>query len=63
MTTKAFYLRSEFWVALVTGIVVIGNEGIGLDLPKAELIAFATSMGSYVVSRGWAKSGTTDTSG
>ena len=59
MTTKAFYLRTEFWVAVGASIIGIGNDGLGLNLPKEVVIALTSSLPAYIIARGWAKSGTT----
>ena len=59
METKPFYLTSEFWGSLITGVATFGNT---LDLwhfiPKTwSTVATAIIVGLYSNSRGNAKSG------
>lgn len=57
--TKPFYLTSEFYVSLITGATMFGNEvNIWHLIPKSwGAIALAIIGGLYANSRGNAKSG------
>lgn len=49
---------SEFWMTLVASTAGLVGTYAGID--PETLIAAVGPLAAYVVSRGWAKSGTTD---
>src|SRR4051812_25674707 len=61
--TKPSFMTTEFWAMLagVIAVVVIYNASAdrSLDLFRASLLATSLAVG-YMISRGLAKSGTTD---
>jgi len=61
--TKASFLTTEFW-AMVAGVVVLiatynMSKDPSLDLFRTCLLSTVLAA-AYIVSRGWAKSGSTD---
>jgi hypothetical protein len=61
--TKPSFMTTEFWAMIigVVAVVVIYNAAAdtSLNLWRASVLATALAIG-YMVSRGWAKSGTRD---
>lgn len=39
----------KFWMAVVAGLVVVANEGLGLDLPKEEIMTVAGVAVAYIL--------------
>jgi len=56
---KKGYRTSEFWVALITGLVVIANVFLPDDyqLDTESLVAAAGAASAYILSRGYLKNG------
>lgn len=46
-------LRSrKFWIAVVGALLVIANQGLGLDLPSDTVLAFAAIIIGYLFAEG-----------
>ncbi len=43
----------KFWMAVVSGLLVVTNQGLGLELPDDTILAFAGIVLGYMVSQGW----------
>lgn len=48
---------SEFALVVVGAVITIANDGLGLGLDRETIMAFATMVAGYAVSRGVAKCG------
>ncbi len=42
----------KFWMAVMTALVLIANDGLGLNLPKDAIMAVAAVVISYVIGEG-----------
>lgn len=39
----------KFWMAVVTALIVIGNEGLGLNLPEEAIMTVAAVAIGYIL--------------
>lgn len=39
----------KFWMAVVSGLLIIGNEGLGLDLPNEAIMTVAGVAITYIL--------------
>lgn len=39
----------KFWMAVVSGLLVIANEGLGLDLPQEAIMTIAAVVIMYIL--------------
>lgn len=51
---------SEFWVTIAGSLVVLLNSLFNLGLDEVSIATMVGTVAAYVLSRGWAKSGTVD---
>ena len=56
---KPGYTTTEFWIGILTplGTLIVA---VGFDLDVAEMVAVMAPAVAYILSRGWAKSGTSE---
>lgn len=47
--TKPFYKSKKFWMAVVSGLLVVTNEGLGLELPIEAIMAVAGIAIAYIL--------------
>ena len=45
----------KFWMAVVGGIIIVANDGLGLGLPAEAITALATVIIGYIVGQGVAE--------
>ena len=50
---------TEFWLALITAIITVLNEQIGLNLPKEAIISIIAMVISYIFGRSIVKKNAT----
>lgn len=43
----------KFWMAVVTGLLVVANEGLGLNLPSEAVLTVAGVAISYILGQGY----------
>jgi len=46
----------KFWMAVVSGLLIIANEGLGLNLPKEAIITVASVVITYIIGESWVDS-------
>lgn len=46
-------MSRKLWVAVITGVLVIANEGLGLNLPKEEIMTVAGIAMSYILGQSY----------
>jgi uncharacterized membrane protein len=46
---KPWFRRSRFWVAVVSAVLIILVDGLGVKLPKDALITAASIIISYIL--------------
>lgn len=39
----------KFWMAVITAIIVIANDGLGLNLPEESILTLAAVVIGYIV--------------
>jgi len=44
-----FYRTSKFWLAVVSALLIVANEGLGLNIPTDVVMAFAALIISYIL--------------
>jgi hypothetical protein len=52
---KTGFKTSEFALVVIGALVTVANDGLGLGLDRETIMAFATMVAGYAVSRGVAK--------
>jgi len=50
-TIKTGWKTSEFWVTVVSAVVMVLNQGLGVNLPVEQITAFAGVVIAYVLGR------------
>lgn len=43
----------KFWMAGVSALLVLCNQGLGLDIPEDTVLDFTAIVIGYLVSQGW----------
>lgn len=46
---KPWYQRSKFWVAVVSGLLIVANEGLNFNLPAESMMAVAGVVIAYIL--------------
>ncbi|MBC7340940.1 MAG: hypothetical protein H5U02_00540 [Clostridia bacterium] len=49
MDWKVKLKSRKFWMALVSAVLLVANEGLGLNLPEDVIVPFAALVISYIL--------------
>lgn len=44
----------KFWMAVISALILVGNDGLGLNLPAESIMSVAGIVAAYVLGQGLA---------